>query len=94
MDRDAATNGNGKKRELSRRSNQILTAIEDLHDLETRKRHEVISTPPFHALANEVEERSREIFRMAGREEELGDEIRTDGDSIDDVAEEHGAPAR
>ena len=86
MDRSNESNREDPKRELGRRSNQILAAIDDLHDLESRKRRQPISTPRFHELADEVEERSRAVFRMAGEEEELGEVIETDGDSIEDVA--------
>ena len=42
----------------------MLEAIDDLRRLETRKRAEKISTPPFHRLAEDVTEKSRDSFAM------------------------------
>jgi hypothetical protein len=54
--------------------------------LEREKREVPISTPEFHRLAEEVEHRARQVYRIASDEEQTGDEVPTGDDSIDDVA--------
>ena len=75
------------KRKLASRSNRLLDALRHVRDTENRKRHEPISTPKFHELADEVDRASREVFRLARDEERIGDEIPTGTDTIHDVDE-------
>lgn len=73
------------KRELASESNKLLDALRHLKETEERKREVPISTPTFHELANDVNATSREIFRIARDQDELGDAIPTGSDSVDDV---------
>jgi hypothetical protein len=73
------------KRALAGRSNELLDALRRLKATEERKREVPISTPTFHALANEVNATSREIFRIARDQDSLGDELPTGSDTIEDV---------
>lgn len=79
------------KQDLAQRSDRMLDAIEDLHRLESEKRREDISTPPFHRLAEAITEKSREVFRMAYRQEQVGDATETTDTSIREVDEETNA---
>ncbi|HET7703766.1 MAG TPA: hypothetical protein VFK35_10220 [Candidatus Limnocylindrales bacterium] len=72
-------------RDLADRSNRLLDAVDELRDLEQQKRRETISTPPFHHLADDVKDKSREIFRMADAQESAGDRVATQTVSIADV---------
>ena len=74
-----------RREKLSGESQRLLTAIDEIHDLETSKRDQDISTPPFHALADQVLDKSREVFRMAGAEADLDDEIETTDVTLNDV---------
>lgn len=73
------------KRQLTDRSNRLLDALRGMREVEKRKRAEPISSPKFHALADEVDKASRDVFRLARDEERLGDEIPRGSDTIDDV---------
>lgn len=53
-------------------SDRLLRAVDELKALEREKRLEVVSSPPFHDLAREVERKAREVFRMAEQEEADG----------------------
>jgi hypothetical protein len=79
-----------QKRELAGQSNKLLDALRHLKETEERKREVPISTPAFHELANDVNATSREIFRIAREQDELGDAIPTGSDSIDDVDRDPG----
>lgn len=78
------------RRVLTDKSNQILQAVGELHAMEEQKRTEQISSPPFHELAREIREKSREIFRIASAQEDLGDQADRNGESIDDVDDARG----
>jgi hypothetical protein len=79
-----------RKGVLTERSNKILGAIDELRRLEEQKRQEPISTPDFHELAKEIEEKSRQVFRIAADQRKLGEAIPTGDDSIDDVEDDTG----
>lgn len=83
-DKDPGT----RKRELTRHSNEMLAAIDDLHGMESERRRLPISTPGFHRLADDITARSREVFRMARDEADEVDAIPTGTETIDDIAEE------
>lgn len=85
MERDDDPRQATRKRDLADRSDEILTAVQDLRDMERLKRTKAISTPPFHALADDIQAKSREIFRIASAERALGDEIDRGSVSIEDV---------
>lgn len=75
-----------RRERLSGESQRLLKAIDEIHDLESSKRNELISTPPFHALADLVLDKSREVFRLAGSEADQDDDIETTDVSLNDVA--------
>jgi hypothetical protein len=74
-----------QKRALANRSNRLLDALRRMREAENRKRQEPISTPKFHELANEVDRESREVFRLAREQDEIGEEIPTGKTTIADV---------
>jgi hypothetical protein len=76
-----------KKRILSS-SNKVLESIGELKDLERRKRREKVSTRPYHQLADDVEAKSREIFRAARDETATAYEMESGSPSIDELAAE------
>jgi hypothetical protein len=82
-----------EKRTLANRSNRLLEELRHMRDVEKRKREEPISSPKFHALADEVDKSSREVFRLARDQERLGDQIPTGSDTIDDVDRRDDASA-
>jgi transposase len=68
------------KRELRGDSERLLKAIDELRDLEEQKRREPMSSAPFRELAEQVEAKAREVYRLADEEaddahEAAGDEI-------------------
>ena len=65
----------GPAHEVRKTSDALLEAVRALHDLEREKRAQKVSSPEFHAMAREITERSRELFRLAAVEERAGDEI-------------------
>jgi hypothetical protein len=75
----------GEKQALATHSNKLLDALRRLRDTEQQKRQEPISSPKFHELANEVDRTSRDVFRLARDERDLGEETSRGHESIDDV---------
>lgn len=68
-------------------SDRLLRALDELRDLERQKRVQEVSSPSFHDLAREIEEKAREVFRLAEQEEEDGS--RADhGGTIEDSDQE------
>ena len=63
-DRDAKT-----RQRVEQDSDALLAAIEDIRRLELEKRKVPMSTPDFHDRADEIEERSRDVFAAATLEE-------------------------
>jgi FixJ family two-component response regulator len=61
--------------EVRQTSDALLDAVRRLHELEREKRAQQFSTPEFHAMAREITEQSREVFRLAAVEERAGNEI-------------------
>jgi hypothetical protein len=57
-----------EQRELKGDSEKLLKAIGELRDLEQRKRREPMSSLPFRDLAQRVEEKAREVYRLADEE--------------------------
>ena len=74
----------GPAREVRRDSDALLEAVRELHDLEREKRAQEISSPEFHAMAREITNRSREVFRTAADEERAGDELESTLDTTTD----------
>lgn len=83
------------KDELAATSDALLAELAHLRETEAQRRQEPISTAPFHALADEVTRSSERVYRIAHRQDTLGDEIPTGDDSIEDVeAASSEAPRR
>jgi hypothetical protein len=74
-----------ERRALANLSNRLLDTLRRMRDTERRKRQEPISSPTFHKLANEVEEASQEVFRLARNEESVGDEAPRGAITIEDM---------
>jgi hypothetical protein len=76
-----------KKRRLVDESDRLLAALDEIRTMEAQKRDEHISTAEFHALAERIHDKSREIFQITGDQERLGDETPTSDESINDIEE-------
>ncbi|MDQ6794180.1 MAG: hypothetical protein M3067_05070 [Chloroflexota bacterium] len=57
---------------LRRDSERLLKAVDELRAMEREKRRVSISSRTFHELAERVEQKAREVFRLAGQEESDG----------------------
>ena len=66
-------------------SDELLRALEDLKGMERQKRAEHISTPPFHELAEKVEDQARHVFEVAAEENVNGDRAPTTDVSTNEV---------
>lgn len=66
-------------------SDELLHALEELKLMERQKRTEDISTPPFHRLAEEVEDQARRVFELAAEENVDGDRAPTTDVSTNEV---------
>jgi hypothetical protein len=73
------------ERDVREDSDQLLSELEKLKSLESQKRTESFSSPPFHALADEVERQAHHVFEVAVREERDGDRTVPSELSIDNV---------
>lgn len=60
------------KRDLRGDSERLLRAVDELRALEQEKHRQRVSSQPFHELAERVEAKAREVFRLAGEETEDG----------------------
>ena len=74
---------------LSDNSKLLLDAIDDLHALEQTKRDALVSTPPFHQLAEEIQRRSRGVFDMASDEVDRAERVETTTVSLNDIGGAH-----
>ena len=77
-----------ERKQLRDVSDALLRRMNELKDLEKRKRLLEISTPEFHEAADAVAEKSREIFALAHDEQAVGNRI----DERQDVATEDVDP--
>ena len=57
---------------LRRDSERLLKAVDELRAMEREKRRVSISSRTFHELAERVEQKAREVFRLAGQEDDDG----------------------
>lgn len=53
-------------------SDRLLRAVDELRALEREKHRQQASSQPFHELAERVDAKAREVFRIAGEENEGG----------------------
>jgi hypothetical protein len=74
-------------KELLETSDELLDELGELKQVEEQKRHEPVSTPRFHELANRAVELSRRIFNTAREQDETGREIEPGSPPIDELAE-------
>lgn len=75
-----------QERQLREDSDQLMSSLRELKDLEADKRDEEISTPRFHELAERVEQQARKVFDVATMELAHGERTgRPTGHSIDEI---------
>jgi signal transduction histidine kinase len=78
-------------------SDRLLRAVGELRALERQKRAMEISSEPFHELARQVEEKAREVFRLAEAQQIDGEVVdrleETQGDGTAGTIEEAPRPA-
>lgn len=81
---------------LSRESDRLMTAIQDIHEMEGEKRTVHISTPRFHELADRIVDVSNDVFRHATNAADSDDEVATTEVTIEQVADgdSHPSPRR
>ena len=60
--------------QLANRSANFLDTVHEMRDLEHRKRHAARSSEEFHALADQVEEKARQAFKIAHEQNLVGEE--------------------
>jgi hypothetical protein len=60
--------------QLTRQSDQFLDSVREIRNLENQKRAAARSSPEFHALAEEITEKSRALFHQAARQQAAGEE--------------------
>jgi membrane-associated HD superfamily phosphohydrolase len=78
------------KAEIQDDSDKLLRAVDEIRQLESEKRHLMMSTPEFHQTANRIERKAREVFGVAKAQREVGEALRTQSESIDDQARKEG----
>ena len=72
MDKDEDSLERQAKSVLKDDSDRLLKAVEELRALEREKRSVEISSKPFHDLAKRVEEKARQVFRLAEEQQQDG----------------------
>ena len=79
------------KAEIQDDSDKLLRAVDEIRQLESEKRHLVMSTPEFHQTANRIERKAREVFGVAKAQREVGEALRTQrSETIDSQARKEG----
>ena len=79
-----------EREELRGNSDRLLAALDDIKSMEREKRTTEISSPPFHGLADAITDKSREVFRIAAAERDVGNEIeQPQGETTNDVEPRH-----
>ncbi len=76
-----------EKGRLVDESDRLLAALGEIRAMESRKRAEDISSDEFNELAEQIHDKSREIFQITDQQEQLGRLIPHSAESIDDVDE-------
>ena len=72
--------------DLNQMSKRLLDAVGDVQKLEHRKRTTARSSPEFHELADEIEDKTRKVFSVAVEQREVGEE---DSPIPEERAEQH-----
>ena len=76
-----------KQRDLRDVSDRLLDELQDIKELEERKRRQEISTQPFHRLTDQVATKSRRVFELAAEEDAVSDSFEEPQDrSVDQIA--------
>jgi hypothetical protein len=70
-------------------SDHLLEALQDLKHAEAEKRTADISTPKFHDLAEEVEQKAKDLFELAHDAKRAGNRTRTRDRSTNEVPPRH-----
>jgi hypothetical protein len=72
----------------------LLRAVDELRAMEREKRRLAISSRTFQELAERVEQKAREVFRLAGQEDDDGRTVqgRTASDPLGDQAIDRTQP--
>jgi hypothetical protein len=55
-------------------SDRLLRAVDELRALDREKRLHESSSPPFYALARQLEEKAREVFRLGEQQGDGGED--------------------
>ena len=75
-----------QRKKLRGASDELLATVTELRALEREKRMHDISSPEFQRLANKIELKSRQVFKAATREQDVGEEISPrERGTIDDI---------
>jgi hypothetical protein len=73
------------KRRIRDDSDELVRALDDLKATERAKREQDISTPRFHALADDVADKAHRVFEIAKAEKVDGERARTTDISTNEV---------
>jgi hypothetical protein len=64
-----------QRKKLRDASDELLATVAELRALEREKRRHDISSPEFQRLAAKIEQKSRQVFRAATREQDIVEEM-------------------
>lgn len=66
-------------------SDALMDALDDMKRTEAKKRRQHVSTPEFHQLAQEVEDKSRRVYRLAKGENDTAEATETTNQTIEET---------
>jgi len=75
----------GKLQALRIDSDALMDALDDMKRTEGKKRRQHVSTPEFHQLAQDVEEKSRRVYRLAKGENDIAESTETTNQTIEET---------
>src|SRR5215208_2101136 len=88
-DRDALQDASrgliADSRRLRDISAELLAAIDAIRQLEIRARTLAIGTPEFNRVSGEITARSRDLFRLAGEQEQTAERLPPRDTTIEDL---------
>ena len=70
-------------------SDALMDALDDMKRTENKKRRHQVSTPEFHSLAQDVEEKSRRVYRLAKGENDIAETAETTNQTIEETRPDH-----
>jgi peptidoglycan hydrolase CwlO-like protein len=76
----------GSEQQLRSASDEVLGALDKLHELEMQKRSVSPSDPRFHELAQEIEQLAARLASTAETQSELGEKVAEKHDHANDAA--------